>query len=412
MATKKLHLLTHKSIITLVLLLIGALHTMVFTFFQLPDSYATTIPYPYLVYLKLISYTAAIITSIFYQSFTRSLGIKKVFLIGLTLNFIGLCFILLSWLQYQTVFYMYLFIFLACLSFGLALLTVINSLITYLIIEYPSWINTGIIVLFIFFNLGVMLAPLLLEFFKHYDAKWVFIFVLMGLLLFSIASAKKLFVSPQFPKHLKELKKSTSLWKDLHYRLAFFVLAIVFYGIVENTISLWGEIYLTNFFIHKEANTMMSLFWLFMIIGLVLVLPPLYYFKLKTVFSALCLIVFGSLWGLYLSTDPYTLTLFIILGGIGCSAIFPIIIATLSSQIVKDSKTVHASFLPYIEMGCSTTLAGYIFGVGLVDFFHVWDYKEEFIRLPDHFFYATWALLGTLIIYLFLHMYDKVKKLK
>lgn len=410
MPQQKFTFLSYKTLLTLILFFIGSLHAMIFTFFQLPNNYEMHITFEYKVYAKFISYAAAILASIFHNNLTIKLGVKNIFVAGLTLNLVGLILILLSWVNFPNNSILYLCILLAFLSFGLAILSVINSLITYLISEHPNSIFSSIIVLFLSLNVGIFLSPILFSFFNYYDLKWGFILLLMVLSLGSIFSVIKLFTEPKYPKHIQQLKKSSSLWKDLHYRLAFFMLAAIFYGIIENTISIWGENFLSTFIESKEAITISSLFWLFQVIGQLLVLIPLYYINPKIIFSILCGITLVSLWGLYKSLDPFTIALFISIGGIGCSAMLPLIIASLGKQIIKDSKKILSNFLPYIELGCSYILAGYALGYGLIDFLNTWDYKQKLIHLPVHFYYAIWAVLGMLIIYLFIEMYAKVKK--
>lgn len=410
MIEPRINFFSHKMLVTLGLFLIGSLHTMIFTFFQLPENYATWIPIEYLIYLKLVSYASAIVASVFHHSLCQKFGMKSIFIGSLVFNLLGLSCILLSWIHFPSDIYAYTLIFIGCISFGAALLVVINSLISYLTIEYPEQIYTGIIVLFMFLNLGVMLSPVLLDFFNNYDLRWLFIAALMGLLIIAIFSTKRYLFNPEFPKKDKSVRKNSLLWKDLHYRLVFFVLAIVFYGMVENTFNLWGEIYLAQYFPVEEANSIITLFWLFMILGQILILFPMYYLNPNIVFTALSVIAIGALWGLYKSENPYSLIAFIILGGVGCSGLFPLVLSSLGSQIIKDSKMEHRKFLPYIEMGSAYILAGYILGIGLIDLFHVWNLNQELLDLPAHFYYASWCVLGTLAIYLFLDLYAKAAR--
>ena len=52
------------------------------------------------------------------------------------------------------------------------------------------------------------------------------------------------FLNPIVPKYLVHLRRGTLIWKELHYRMGLFVLAMVFYGIVESAFSIWGSFYL------------------------------------------------------------------------------------------------------------------------------------------------------------------------
>lgn len=354
---------SQRFVITLSLFLIGALHTMIFAFFQFPGNFLLDTQNQNAFLCKGILYGFAIGVSLIHQLVSRAIGLRKTLYIGLLFNFMGLTTLMLyhvldaadSWLL----------IILNMVFFGTALTSVINSLITYLIVEFPHQVGPWITALFAVFNGGVMLAPLLLELFRNLEREWMIYPFLMGLVLLAIWFVHVKFFDPPFPEHLIHLRKGTLIWKEMHYRLGLFLLAIIGYGITETTFSLWGFFHLKELFGQATAHETISVFWLFMIIGQLILLIPLYFYPGKRVFYLLIALVLGALFYFPLQTHLPALLIGLVLGGFGCSAIFPLLLSMVEQELTAFAE--GADLLPYIETACSVLIAGYFIGVGAVD---------------------------------------------
>jgi hypothetical protein len=386
-------------LITLSLFLIGSLHTLIFAISQLPEnfllgqhSHALTIA------CKIILYTCAVGVAFFHQTLCSKFGLRKTLYLGLLCNLFGLIILLLNqFLDSKGIFFL---IILDMVFFGLAITSVINALVTYIIIEFPKKVGIGIVTLFAFLNLGAMLAPVMLEFFQRLGlAGYVFPF-LIALLLFSLWFVHTYFFEPPMPPHMVYLKKGDVLWKELHYRLGLYVIAIIAYGLTESTFNLWGYERIQEVLGSSVANETISIFWLFLIIGQISLLFPLYFFPAKRVFYCLVLLIMSA--GYYFSFQN---TLFGFISGLaaagfGCSAVFPILLSMMEKEILPFAHGTHLLF--YIEKVIAVMIGGYFFGVGIIDLCVVVFGDSPLYSIPAHFKLVTlfMAIAGLIAFFL------------
>ena len=350
--------LNPKLVLTVSLFLIASLHTMIFSFFQIPENFFGDLKHIFT--FKILLYCFVIATSCSHQLLMKVLDLKFTLIAGLLCNGIALSLI---WLNIQLGGY-YGIIVLNTIFIGLALPSVLNCLITYLVIEYPKKTGLGVMALFAFANLGNMSSNLLFAFLSRTE----FIILSLFLLTIAILFIYFNFFDSKFPKHLEHLRKGTLIWKELHYRLGLFIIAIISYGIVESTFGIWGEIYLTQFISDTLAKETISIFWFSLIIGQILLLLPLYLYPARKIFNLLVLTLVIAIFFFQHQTHPLGIILSIILIGFSCAAIFPILLSFMETEIYEithQSDQYH--FLPFIEIGISFMLGGYFLGVGIID---------------------------------------------
>lgn len=355
-------LFSKKAALTLSLFLIGGLHTMIFAFFEFPSNFlfgeeAET----FSLYCKIVLYGCAILVSFSHQFLCRNLGLKKTLIIGLLFNFFGL---LTLWIN-QIIGGLVVLLFLDMFFFGFALTSVINSLVTFIVITFPNRTGVAIIALFAIFNGGVMLAPLLLGLFKGLHITHAIFPCLMTFIIVAIWYIQNKLFDPPYPRHLQHLRNGTLIWRELHYRLALFFLAIICYGIVENSFNLWGFVVIEQTLGESVANETISLFWLFMIVGQILLMVPLYLYSTQKVFYPLIGLVITALYFLFHQHKLFGFFAGLAAGGIGCSAIFPILLSMMEKELIHIARGSHV--LPYIETAVSVLMAGYFVGTGTID---------------------------------------------
>lgn len=395
---------TYRNIIILGLFLIACLHAIAFGFVQYPSNFLTSsVSQFYHKFLLYLLYGSVIITGLFNQSLTRTFGLKRSLIIGLYLYFFGIIFFHAP--HFMSDFSMiYASLILGMVFLGVAFSVVFVGLATYLIVEIPFHVGIGITVLFAFMNLGAMLSTIFLTLFADWQSGSIFALTMEVLILFSIIFIHFALLDPPFPKHLAYLRKGTRIWKEMHYRLALFIIAIIFYGLSENTFNLWGE-KLLGFFLEPDVvHGTISIFWLFMIIGQILTLIPLYFISARNVLYFL-----GFLMILALFTFPFQTKLpgfiaMLTLGGIACAAIFPILLSMLEEEIkeIKSELDYHLKVLPYLEMGIAWMMMGYIFGTGLITIEVESATKSTFESVSSKFFIAMIYAIIMLIIAYFL----------
>jgi hypothetical protein len=392
-------ILTDRLILTLSLFLIGSLHTMIFAIFQLPDNFLLGHASKSLEFSsKAILYFMAVGTSACHQILCRKMGLRKTLYFGLLCNLIGTASL---WLNQTLNTQNHLaFIYLDMVFFGLALTSVINSLVTYIVIEFPKKVGTGIVALFAFLNLGAMLGPLLQGLFRHLNVDLYTYPFLILLLCLAIWFVHVYFFDPPFPAHLVHLRKGTLIWKELHYRLGLYILAIIAYGLTESTFSIWGYAHIKHLLGTTAASDATSFFWLFLIVGQIFLLLPLYFLPAKRIFYPLILIIMGA--GAYFSLQH---SLFGFIGGLaaagfGCSAIFPILLSMMEKEILPFARGKPLLF--FIELIVSLMLGGYFLGVGINDLW-ITLYGERPLLSP-HFNLAILYIGITGLITLFLNL--------
>lgn len=397
----------NRIILTISLFLIGALHTFIFGIFQIPENFLQGSASPS---LQLVSKTVliifAVITSVNHQLLCRIFGLRRTLYLGLLGNTLGMSILFIN--QSLALKGSFAFVILNTIFFGIALTSVINCLITYIIIEFPKKVGLGIVTFFMFCNFGAMLAPLSHELFNHLHLNSFLFPLLIVLLILSIWYVHLKFFEPEVPPHLVHLRKGTMIWKELHYRLALFVIAITAYGLTESTFNLWGFIEIRDTLGTHFASEAIGFFWAFMIIGQIAILLPMNYISpIKIFYILLCLIIFASIYFANQKTLPHYI-IGLAAGGFGCSGIFPILLTILEQEIRPFAKGSYLLF--YIEMVISMMIAGYFFGVGFMDLWIAIFGDTPLFSVPGHFYLAVGFISLTGLIAIFLKLTSLTKR--
>src|SRR3989338_4971139 len=356
---KFFHANRQKITITTGLFLIGALHTMLFSTFQVPKNFLMGHSSSNLEFwCKVLLYTCAISVSLLHQWMCRTLGLRKVLYCGLLLNLFGMTTLFLSTLGGGKG--PLLLVFLNMIFFGAALTSVINSLVTYIIVEFPKRVGVVVVVLFVFFNLGAMLAPLI------QDTTPAIIYSVLGtLLLLGIWFVHVFFFDLPLSARRIHMEKGSLIWKQLHYRLLLLCIAIIAYALTETTFNVWGYVDLISRFGLKAADHTIPTFWFFLIVGQITLLIPLYFFPPKRIFYFLILVIIAATFMYPLQTDIKGFITWLAIAGFGCSAVFPILLSQMEKELFPIAK--GKNIYSYIEKSISLLFACYFTGVGIID---------------------------------------------
>lgn len=393
--------ITHRMMLTLGLFLIGALHTLIFAIFQIPKNFLMGYDSTLLgFFCKLTLYLFAIGTSFVHQTACRNFGLRKVLYFGLLCNILGLVTMLFN--QQISSHGLLFLIILDMMIFGMALTSVVNALVTYITIEFPKNVGIGIVALFAFFNLGPMLAPLLIDYFQAFEMSWALTAILIFLLGLSLWFVHVYFFDPPISPDRIHLKKESLLWKELHYRLALFVFAIIAYAFTETTFDLWGYIKIEQMMGPQIADETISFFWLFLIVGQIVLLIPLYFISAKKVFYFLVAVVIGAALLFPAQEKLAGLVISLAIAGFGCSAVFPILLSQMEKEVIPLAHGSH--LMPYIEKSISLMIAGYFIGIGIVDLWVELLGKAPFFSMQTHFYIAAFAIGLTTLISIFLDL--------
>jgi MFS family permease len=410
---RKLH--SSRIVLLTILFLLAFISAMLFQFIQVPDVFH---PEKFSDFSKLVKrlimitlFASAVVAAMCNQLFARLFGIKKVLLLSFLFHLLALIFLTPIHLGLGTFAESRLFAFVGMFFLGFAVTTILISLNTYVIIKMPGKVTFGILMLSVFANIGAFVSPLLFRLFGHFDMEWLFILFFFLLILGSIFVVARFLCDLPFPKHLVHLRKGTLIWKELHVRLLLFVFIVLFYTFCENTFNVWGLIYLFNFFEINPANEFISMFWFFLIIGQIIVVYLARKIDFRKIYYLLAMLMIVAL--IILSYKPqanWTIAALII-GGLGCSACFPLVLVMLEKELIYLTKVYRRLFyLPYLEYGIAIMIGSYYLGNSIYYTMLV-GVDQFFLSLPSLYFkIGVFLGLTMLAIIIFLSYTSCYKK--
>lgn len=353
---------------TVFLFLIMTLHTATLGCFQWPHSYISrqfesgTVPY------KFVFYAVAIAISLLHQPISKRIGLKLELAGGVLSSAAGMLLFITrvhffpgnDWI-----------LMLCMILMGVSMLSVINCLVTYVVLVFTNKTLLGIIGLFAFANIGMMAAPQILRLGGLLHLTTEIIFFIVTLLLMYGAGILILFDEPASAED-SETQSGGYLRKAMPLRLSLYVLAIIAYGLTEGIFSLWGEGLISHTMTVAASRVSASSFWLSMVVGEILLLFLFQYFDPRKIYFLMAFnIVIALIWLASVSSFPL-FVLGMILGGLGCSAMFPTTLAFLEREIQFLSHGNKDRYLSLIERGISCLTSSYMFGVGVTDLITDW----------------------------------------
>jgi len=385
-----------------ILFFVGMLEVCTFYLLQYPSNfYINALPQKLVIHHSFFLSITTVVAAAFTYLLTRKWGLKKVLIRGLYLYLIGLSILLCAHLFQGNKEAIIAIIFSGTFLFGIAFSTVAITLITYVILEFPKHIGMGLIVLMVFYNLGAMLSPILLNIFDTWEKGLILSAIIAVLMLTIIRLIRNIFFDPSLSKDVKHLRKGSLIWKEMHYRFALFILCMFFYGICENTFNIWGELRMLEWVSSHLANDAIMIFWLFLVIGQVIIILPLHHFSMHRIIYFIIGIMAASL--IYLPFQK-TFPSFInglAIGGIGCSACIPILLSMIEMEIA-DLIHDDTERLPYLEISVSMMVAAYFLGSSIIVIASGLDLSVTEIGISNYFFGAAGAAFLMLILIYYL----------
>ena len=386
-------------LLTFSLLLIALLQVMIFVFFQIADQSISTEHPSGIIPLNILFYSVMLVTSIFHPFIMRKCSLQFALLAGLFCDLLGVSFV---WIN-EAVGGTFVLVVLGFLFAGISIVSVINCLITYLVIEFPRSLGFAMLVLFIFANIGTLIDTLIYDLLADRNFYPIFCAILIGLLLLAMYFVYTKFFNPVVPAHLTHLRRSSLLWKELNYRMGLFIAMILLYGIVESILSVWGGIYLLKFVTAVQAELAVVLFWACMILGQFLLLAPIYFFSARKIFSLLLIYTIAVMAFLSEQTQAMWLLAGYIGAGLGCAIIFPSLLSFFEKEVlITCAVSKIQSPIPFVEMGISLMVGGYFAGVGIVSLFVLkhQNYPELFTQSTFYWGALLLAMIAITSTYL------------
>lgn len=318
----------------------------------------------------------AIICSLLGTTVARSVGIKAVFLIGMTANLVSMGLLIGSQFVAGERMAAYALLMLATTCMGVAFGLTVPVINTCAAAFFPNTADRALLILNTLLGLGTALAPAFVALFMGFGFWWglpVLVAVLCGgLLIFSMPLA--ISAGPQ------TATKSSS---GLPAVFPAFAAAALLYGICETMNGNWASILMSGSLSNSPAAAALSLtlFWASVTGGRLLFasidrwLPESVVFKILPSFICLAFLLVplippGSAFA--------GLSLFA-LAGLGCSAMLPLIIGFGQKRMPAIASSVAGLLIAFYQIGYGLAA----FGVGPL---------ESLLKFPlTHIFAATCA---------------------
>ena len=303
----------------------------------------------------------AIIASLLGAGLTRRLGIKRIYLLGLTADLVSMALLFLSqfFMSNQTVAYGMLL--LATTSLGLGFGLTVPSLNTFTAAFFPQKIDSSVLILNALLGLGTVLAPVFVAIFIGLGIWWGLPVLagalLIGLVLFSV----------RLPLEISAMTSPTPGEKSkaaLPSRFWIFAAFALLYGIVETMNGNWASLYMSQSLgaTAAAASFALTAFWGMVTVGRVLFAAIAKWFPANRTYRILPFVI-AVAFVIIASLPAGNIGLGILafgLAGLGCSALLPLTISFGQEEMTIIAASVAGFLIAFYQMGYGIAA----FGVG------------------------------------------------
>jgi MFS family permease len=298
----------------------------------------------------------AIASSLLFAGLSRRLGIKRIYLLGLTANLASMALLFLSQFYVSDGRAAYSMLLLATTSLGTGFGLTVPALNTLTAAFFPERIDSAVLVLNALLGLGTVLAPVFVAAFIGFGIWWglpvLAVVLLCALLLFSL---------PLSLKTETDTAQGQKGKTTLPARFWIFAAFVLLYGICETLNGNWATLYMSQTLGTTAATASFALmaFWGMATIGRILfaaiakTFPPTRTYRLLPLVIAVgfAVIAYLPLGSSFLGILAFGLT------GLGCSALLPL---TISFGQEEMTASVAGGLIAFYQIGYGIAA----FGVG------------------------------------------------
>jgi MFS family permease len=301
----------------------------------------------------------AILAALLGASMTRSLGAKRIFLLGLLANLTSMLLLVLSQLAIGHGALAYLMLLLATTSLGLGFGLTVPALNTLAATFFPERVDSAVLILNALLGLGTALAPVFVALFTGLGYWWglplCVAILLAGLLVFSL----------RLPLRAGEGATAASQRSlALPRRFWMFAAFALLYGIVETMNGNWATLYMTKTVgaSTTAASVALTAFWGMVTVGrlfFALIEEWLPERRTYVILPFIIALAFEFLSRLQTGSVSQGILAFG-LAGFGCSALLPLTISFGQKELVAIAASVSGYIIAFYQMGYGLAA----FGVG------------------------------------------------
>jgi fucose permease len=293
----------------------------------------------------------AIGSSLLGAGLVRRLGIKRIYLLGLTADLVSMAVLFSSQFFISNSGVAYGMLLLATASLGIGFGLTVPALNTFTAAFFPQRIDSAVLVLNALLGLGTVLAPVFVAVFIGLGIWWglpvLAVVLLLALLLFSLSLPLQVGTD----KTAQSQKGKTAL----PARFWIFAAFVLLYGICETMNGNWATLYMSQSLGTTPAAASFALmaFWGMVTIGRVLFaaiakrFPPnrtyrLLPFVIAVGFAVIAYLPVGSS---FLGILAFGLT------GLGCSALLPLTISFGQEEMKIIAASVAGGLIAFYQIG-------------------------------------------------------------
>jgi fucose permease len=302
----------------------------------------------------------AISASLLGAGLIRRLGIKRIYLLGLTANLVSMALLFLSQFVMSDGLVTYSMLLLATASLGIGFGLTVPALNTFTAAFFPQKIDSAVLLLNALLGLGTVLAPVFVAVFIGLGIWWglpvLAIVLLLALLLFSLRLPLQ--------AETDETAQSRNGKTALPARFWIFAAFVLLYGICETMNGNWASLYMSQRLGASTtlASLALTIFWGTVTAGRILFAAIGRWVPEYRTYQTLPLVVAVAfvLVALIPPGDPFVGVLAFGLAGLGCSALLPLTISSAQKELTAIAASVPGGLIAFYQMGYGIAA----FGVG------------------------------------------------
>ena len=301
----------------------------------------------------------AISASLLGAGLIRRLGIKRIYLLGLTADLVSMALLFLSQFFMSDGRFAYSMLLLATASLGIGFGLTVPALNTFTAAFFPQKIDSAVLVLNALLGLGTVLAPVFVAVFIGLGIWWG-LPVLAAILLLALL----LFSAPLPLRAETDKMPQQTVKTALPARFWIFAVFALLYGVCETMNGNWASLYMTQRLGASTtlASLALTIFWGAVTAGRMLFAAIGRWFPEHRTYQTLPFVVAVALIAVAFipKSDPWLGILAFGLAGLGCSALLPLTISFGQKELTAIAASVPGGLIAFYQMGYGIAA----FGVG------------------------------------------------
>ncbi len=303
----------------------------------------------------------AIVSSLLGAGFTRRLGAKPVYLLGLAANLAAMVLLVLSQFEMHdhALAYRILLVATACMGIGFGF--TVPALNTFAAAFFPHKVDRAVLGLNALLGLGTALAPAFIALFTGLGIWWGLPVLVGGFLLAMLLFSMNLRLNEG-----PEPRRAPTPTGGSRFPRRFWIFAAfaMLYGICETMNGNWASLYMTRHFRASAtlAALALTIFWSSVTAGRVLLAAVERWFPERLAGRVLPLVVAAAfiVSASLPASAPLAGLLVFALAGLGCSALLPLTISFGQKELASMAGSVAGGLIAFYQIGYGIAA----FGVG------------------------------------------------